>query len=185
MSYAAGPKARGALINEDNGEEMPFMFNPRQLTAQLQVNWDKSAALGASFERLGYRNTSNVIFNLNLLHNLVAWISRNRAPGRLITGATAANIRSSFDQHRRFLIALCYPQGRYNDVMRRSPPTALFIWPGYVAMRLVITSLQFTDTEFDENSLPTVFDAACVFEEHRTYRLTSADAWRKGFLRVE
>lgn len=185
MSYASGPKVRGALINEDTGAEMPFMFNPRQLTAQLQVNWDKSASLGASFERLGYQNTGNVIFDLTLLHNLAAWVERKRKPGETIAGASAAAIRKAFDLHRNFLISLCYPRGRWNDVLRRSPPTALFIWPSYVAMRVVINSLQFTDTDFDERSRPTVFEAACNFEEQRTYRLTSADAYRRGFLRVE
>ena len=185
MSFASGPKVRGALINEDTGSDMGFMFNPRQLTAQLQVNWDKAAALGASFERLGYQNTGNVIFDLTLLHNLAAWVERKRRPGETITGTTAADIRKAFDLHRNFLISLCYPRGRYNDVLKRSPPTALFIWPGYVAIRVVINSLQLTDMDFDESARPTVFEAACNLEEHRTYRLTSSDAYSKGFMRVE
>jgi hypothetical protein len=185
MSFASGPKVRGALINEGTGEGLGFMFNPRQLVAQIHVNWEKAAALGASFERLGYRNTNNTTFDLTLLHNLAAWVSRTRKPGETIDASRAADIRKEFERHRNFLIALCYPQGRYNDILRRSPPTALLIWPGYLAVRVVINSLQFTDTDFDEHSRPTVFEAACNFEEHRVYRLTSADAYRKGFLRAE
>lgn len=185
MSYASGPQVRGALINEATNEGLGFMFNPKQLTAQIQVNWDKSVSLGASFERLGYKNTSNVPINLTLTHNLAAWLARTRKPKEVVSIGTAIDLRKEFDRHRNFLIALCYPQGRWNDVLRRSPPTALLMWPGYLAMRVVITTLQFTDTEFDEASRPTVFDAACAFEEHRTYRLTSADAYRKGFLRAE
>lgn len=182
MSYASGPKVRGALVNEDTGEAQGFMFNPGQLTSAIQVNWDKAAGLGASFERLGYKNTANPQFNLTLVHNLKAWISRTRKPGETINASTAADIRNEFERHRRFLIALCYPRGRWNDVLRRSPPTALLMWPGYLSVRVVINTVTFTDKEFDTNSKPTAFDAACVFQEHRVYRLTSADAYRKGFM---
>lgn len=185
MSFASGPKVRGALVNEDTNEALGFMFNPTQLVTAIQVNWDKAPALGASFERLSYKNTGNAEFNLTLIHNLKAWISRTRKPGETINASTAASIRKEFERHRRFLIALCYPRGRWNDVLRRSPPTALLMWPGYLSIRVVINSLQFTDNEFDENSKPTAFDAACVFQEQRIYRLTSADAYRKGFLTAE
>ncbi|KKN87417.1 hypothetical protein LCGC14_0258720 [marine sediment metagenome] len=185
MSFASGPKVRGALINEDTGEAQGFMFNPRQLVASIQVNWDKAPGIGASFERLGYRNTSNPEFNLTLLHNLTAWIARTRKPGETINATSAAEIRTEFERHRNFLIALCYPRGRWNDVLRRSPPTALLMWPGYLAIRVVINSLQLTDKDFNEKSKPIVFEAACVFQEHRIYRLTSADAYRKGFMRAE
>ena len=154
MSFATGPKVRGALINEDTGEAQGFMFNPRQLVAAIQVNWDKAPGIGASFERLGYRNTSNPEFNLTLLHNLVAWIDRTRKPGEHINAANAETIRAEFERHRNFLIALCYPRGRWNDVLRRSPPTALLMWPGYLAIactsqnsvsvRLTVVSCQCT-----------------------------------------
>ncbi|MCP4573342.1 MAG: hypothetical protein GY838_13385 [bacterium] len=185
MSFASGPKVRGALINEDTGVAQGFMFNPQQLVTAIQVNWDKDAGLGASFERLSYKNTANTQFDLTLVHNLKAWISRTRKPGEMIDAGTADAIRDEFERHRRFLIALCYPRGRWNDVLRRSPPTAMLMWPGYLAIRVVINSLQFTDKEFDTNSKPTAFDAACVFQEKRIYRLTSADAYRKGFMTAE
>jgi hypothetical protein len=176
---------RGALVNEDTNESQVFMFNPTQLVTAIQVNWDKDAGIGASFERLGYRNTANAEFNLTLIHDFKAWISRTRSPGERFSQSESDNLRDEFEQHRRFLMALCYPRGRWNDVLRRSPPPATLMWPGYLAIRVVINSVQFTDKEFDDNSKPLAFDAACVFQELRVYRLTSADVYRRGFMTAE
>jgi hypothetical protein len=170
-------KVRGALVNEHTGEALGFMFNPQQLTRNLTVNWGKSAALSATFERLHYQNTANEAFDLTLTHNLPAWVNRTRA-GATINEAQRNVLRQEFEYHWRFLRAFCYPRGRPADVLKRSPPTGLLVWPNYLTVRLVVNTLQRTDNTFDDELRPIAFDATLNLQEARTYRLTSDDVLR-------
>lgn len=187
---------RGLLHNEDTGESWQFFMNPEEVTAQIEVNWAKSAAIGASYERLSYQNTSNATFDIMLRHNRIwfADVSRtaaNRqalspqgfATGRKLNTSEWDSVKEEFEKKRRFLMSLCYPRGRVNDVVRRSPPQCLLMWPGYLAVRVVMRSLQMRDTVFDTDGYPVNFEAQCQFEEYRTYRLTSADVFKVGFVR--
>jgi len=105
------------------------------------------------------------------------------ATGRKIPQQDFQILREQFELKRRFLLSLCYPRGRVNDVVRRSPPQCILVWPGYLAVRVVMRSLQLRDTAFDRDGYPVNFEAQCQFEEYRTYRLTSRDVFRAGFVR--
>jgi len=187
---------RGIVHNEDTGESWQFFMNPEEITTQIEVNWTKSAAIGASYERLSYQNTANATFDLVLRHNRIWFADVSRAPidqvnlspqgfasGRQLNPSEYDTIRDEFEKKRRFLMSLCYPRGRVNDVVRRSPPHCILLWPGYLAVRVILRSLQMADSQFDTNGQPVYFEASCQFEEYRTYRLTSADVFKVGFIR--
>lgn len=174
---------RAYIHNEETNESWPFVINPENLTVQISVNWTKAAALGASFERMHYRNTANATFDLIVKANRIMFVDMQRGPGVTLTQGNYSDIKLDFESRRNFLMSLCYPRGRQNDVLRRSPPTCLLVWPGYLAVRAVMRSLQMRDTQFAQDGSPVAFEAACQFEEYRTYRLTSAEVLAAGFIR--
>lgn len=189
---------RGYLYDESKGEGWPFFMNPEEVTTQIEVNWTKSAAVGASYERLSYQNTANATFDLMLRHNRIWFADTFRSDpnhkvlsqqgfatgGKLtIDEVQVGIIRTEFEKKRRFLMSLCYPRGRVNDVIRRSPPQCLLMWPGFLAVRVVMRSLQMRDVAFDKDGYPINFEATCQFEEYRTYRLVSSDVYKVGFIR--
>lgn len=188
---------RGLIHNEDTGESWQFFMNPEEVSVQIEVNWNKSASLGASSERLSYQNTNNATFDILLRHNRI-WLAdtkrtpgsstfdqfvQNQTPASKLSPSDFTDVREEFERRRRFLMSLCYPRGRVNDVIRRSPPQCILVWPGYLAIRVVMRSLQLKDSQFDYQGYPVMFEAQCQFEEYRTYRLTSGDVLRAGFIR--
>lgn len=180
---STGKITRGMLINQATNEARTFLFNPQRVETRLTVNWEKHVAIAASHERLHFRNTSNATFTLELLVNRMIIAKRIGNVPALQRSALFAQIRKEFDDHRNFLLALCYPRGRANDPVRRSPPRALFLWPRFLALDVVVNSLSFTDEAFATNLEPIQFRAALELQEVRDFRLTSAMARRDGFRR--
>ncbi len=175
---------RGVLVNQATAEMQEFLFNPIQVTTNLTVNWDRHVSLAASFERLHYRNTSNVTVSLELTVNRMMIALRRRDVSGRVPRGQFASIREEFSDRRKFLLSLCYPRGLPNDPVRRSPPSALFLWPSFMAMEIVITQVGFTDEAWAINGEPISFKANLQLEEVRDYRLTSAQARRDGYIRA-
>jgi hypothetical protein len=178
-----GRITRGVLINQATNEPRVFFFNPLSVTSNVTVNWDKHVSIGASYERLHYRNTSNATFNLELIVNRMVLAKRFRDKGK-ISREIFPIIRNEFDDYRKYLLSLCYPRGRPNDPIRRSPPRVLFLWPRFLAIEAVVSGqLSFVDEQFAQNAEPIHFRATLPLEEVRDFRLTSAQIRREGFRR--
>ncbi len=175
---------RGILVNEASGEMHEFLFNPEQLTSGITVNWDKMTPIAASFDRLHYRSTSNATFALELIVHRMLIAKRRRDASGVVPRADFGAIRKEFDDRRNFLIALCYPRGLPNDPVRRSPPKALLLWPRFLAVEVVVNSLNFVDSAFAQNGEPISFSASLDLQETRDFRLTSSVARREGFIRT-
>ena len=183
-NYFYGELTRGALQNLETAEFMEFLMNPEELRARITVNYARQPTHGGSHHWLQYQNTSNATFPLTLIFPRHVLISSERdGAGRLTTGQIAG-IQDKFEDYRKFLLALCYPVGQRNAPMRRSPPPALLLWPSHVAIKVVLTSLEFRDPIFDQKQRSMEIRAQCEFEEYRQYRLTSSDARQKGFMRA-
>lgn len=182
-STNVGKMTRGALCNLATTEILDFLFSPQGVDTTIAVNYAKQVPIASSYERLHFQGTSNVTFQFELL------VNRQIVAKRILSGSTASasslfpKIRQEFNKHRNFLMALCYPQGKKNDVVRRSPPRALFLWPRFIAMEVVVRQLSFKDEMFAVDGSPIQFRASLQLEEIRDYRLTSAAARRQGLTR--
>jgi hypothetical protein len=183
---------RAGLLNLGTNQLIRFFMNPTELSSQISVNWSKQQALGASYQRMHYRGTNNMTFNLELHFNRILFVEHHRTGpspqfgkplGEGLTRSELRRIAKKFEGYRKFLLGLCYPRGNVRDVIRRSPPHALLLWPKTVAIRVVMTSLGTRDTQFANDGTPTSFVASCAFEEFRTYRLTSGEVEAIGMVR--
>lgn len=179
----SGKITRARLINQATNETRVFLFNPESVDSRIRVNWNKHVSLGASMERMHFKNTSNVTFAMELLVNRMILAKRFRAAGKIDPGIFPI-IRNEFDDYRKFLLSLCYPRGTPNDPVRRSPPRVLILWPRFLAIEAVVTSMSFRDESFAENLEPISFRATVEFEEIRDFRLTSNVIRRSGFIRA-
>lgn len=182
---------RGALVNLQTQKMLEFFMNPTELSMSLTVNWTKQQTLGGTYERMHYRGTTNPTFPLELHFNRLLYAdsfrtatnSAGRGGGAELSPSELKEISDAFEGYRRFLLALAYPVGNVREVLRRSPPHALLLWPKVLAVRVVLTSLTIRDTSFANDGAPSAFNASCTFEEFRTYRLTSSDVTASGMVR--
>jgi len=170
---------RASLINEDTGQVREFLINPEELTTKIEVEWNRAAALGGSSQRLSYQHTNNMKFDLTLRYNRIVYAERRRVGSSASEQLRAAK---DFEGNRLYLMSLCYPRGRTTDILRRSPPPCLLLWPNYLAVRVVVTSLDITDKLFATNGAPIMFEAKLGLEEHRTYRLVSREVMAGALL---
>lgn len=175
----------GGLATLDPTEIKMFHFNPEQVGAQLTVNYARRSAIGASYQRMHYQNTNNVVFSVTLKSDIRFLAARKVKVGRKLTSTERQEIVDDFFDYQRFLYALAYPRGRQNDVLRRSPPVALLIWPELLAIKVRLTGINFNWTAFAQSGRPVAMEAACTFETVQNYRLTHSLARRKMFLRPE
>ncbi len=174
---------RSILINQSTSEALEFLLNPSQVTTAIRVNWNKQASIAATFERVHYASTANVAVSFALVVNRMLIAKRRRdATGRL-PRSKFGEVRDEFDRHRNFLMSLCYPRGRRNDVVKRSPPRALLLWPRFMAIEVLCFGVSFRDEMFDRQGEPVQFSADLQLEEIRDFRLTSADVRKQGLRR--
>lgn len=179
-SYSASV-VHGLIQNLATGGAMECLLNPEQITTAVGVNYQSRATIGGDFARLQYMNTGNTSVEFTLQFDRRIFM-RKMQPG----GGWDANrekIIAAFEELRRFLLALCYPVGSATDPIRKAPPAVLLVWPYYLAIKAVVRSLRFRDTQWDVELSPVVFTAEIQFEELRTYRLTSAEVYKNGMVR--
>lgn len=178
------PRIRRALLQRlDNGDFITFLINPDQVQSAISVSYSQKPTIGGSRQRLQYQYTSNPTFSLSAVFSRYVHFERNMSGAQFSTTDIDSMIKG-FEDYRRFLLSLCYPAGAVNDPLRKAPPIALFVWPGFIAIKVVVRSLSFTDTQFDTKLRPVVFTAAMQLEEFRRYRLTADDAKKTGFVRA-
>ena len=175
----------GGLATLDPTEIMMFQFNPEQVSAAIQVNYARRNAVGATYQRMHYQHTQNTVFNLTLKSDTRMLAARRAKVGRAFTSDEKKSILDDFKDYQRFLYALAYPRGSQNDVLRRSPPVALLVWPELLAIKVRLTSLRFSWTAFALSGKPVAMEAACTFETVQNYRLTHSLARKKMFMRPE
>jgi hypothetical protein len=83
-------------------------------------------------------------------------------------------------QARRFLQSLCYPRRGAANVAGGGPPRVLFVWPTFVSLTCVITSLGFKYSRFNLAGTPVHFTAKVALEEIRDVRLLSEEGLAHG-----
>lgn len=173
------------IMNLDTGELRRFQMAPPDLGYGVEVHYDKVATLGSDFEYLHYKNTSSLTFDtIEARYSLLMEVAGAQSRGARLTASDLDAIREDFDSHKRFMLSLCYPRGKQNDVIKRSPPFVLFLWPKLVAIKAkVVGKLSIKDTNFTASGSSMEFTVSIPLTEARTYRLTSSDIYRQGLLR--
>ena len=141
-------------------------FNPTEFTEALRVNYQRHKIPGLSHEPMQYVNTTNDKIALDLFFDAD---TQEQADRNLIA--------------RRFLLAVCYPKRPVGDLQIGGPPRLLFVWPSFISLTTVVTSLQFTYTRFSSTGVPLDFVASVALEEIRDMRLTYDDVIENGTVR--
>lgn len=178
-NFTYGSVARGALQNLDTGELRRFLINPEELTYAISVNYAQQMPIAGSRQRLQYMGTNNATWPLTLRYDKYVHLAASRG-GSLSSEAERQKLDEEFIDHEKFLLAFCYPGGPANDPLWRSPPTGLLLWPGEVAIQIVIRSFSAARKRFDKRLKVSYLEIKMQWEEARTWRLTSAAARREG-----
>ncbi len=151
---------RMTIVNTDDprGSRIEAQFNPTQFTEALKVNYSRQQVSGLSHQLLQYEGTSNdaIAFELFFDADGVDRLKRNLFA-------------------RKFLQSVCYPRRLAQLVTGGGPPRLMFIWPGFIGLTCVLTSLTFTYERFAPSGHPLDFRAAVSLEEIRDFRLLSDD----------
>lgn len=173
------------IMNLDTGELRRFQMAPPDLGYGVEVHYDKVATLGSDFEYLHYRNTSSLAFDpIEVRYNRLMEIAGAQSRGARLTRSDLDSIREDFESHKRFFLSLCYPRGKQNDIIKRSPPFVLFLWPKLIAIKAkVVGKLSIKDTLFASDGSVMEYTVSVPLTEARTYRLTSSDVYRQGLMR--
>jgi hypothetical protein len=187
QNFFYGEVARGLLQNLSTFGHMKFLLNPNELQTQVSANYVQKNTIGGSHQWLQYTHTTNVTYNLGLVFSMAVFsdVHRSSFAGGKLDQTALEWMPHIFESYRNFLLSLLYPVGQASDPLRRSPPIALLLWPRHVAMKVVLRSLNITDRRFDRKGNPVEWEAACVFEEFRQYRLTSLQIQNKGLKRTQ
>ncbi len=154
------PTAKMLLSNIATGETIEALFNPTRFSESLEVNYARLSIPGLSHQVMQYVNTNNVAIPITLYFD-------------------AFKKSSSFEQvlyQRRFLQHLCYPKRGAQTVAGGGTPRALFVWPSFIRLTCVITSLTFQYLNFNRRGQPIRFTADLNFEEIRDIKWFSDDA---------
>jgi len=184
VTYLYNDLTHGAMQNLHTGDFIQFMLNPTQLRRQLKVSYGRVATRAGSHQWLQYRYTGNVVFTLDLVFSRYVYMSLERS-GRPFGPSEYKYIQDDFEDGQRFLLEACYPRGEATDVVRRSPPQMLLLWPRHIAVVCVVTSLGIMDDLFDADQRVVGYTVNVTLEEHRTYRLTGAEVRRQGMKRAK
>lgn len=180
-NYWYSHNQHGTIQNRVNGESITFLLNPKEFQVQVTPHYGKLHSRGGTYETLHYEYTGNPSIPLTLVFARYVHISLLRGSLPQFEEKQHKVIQEGFEVYRRFLLALCYPVGNARDQFRRSPPSALLMWPDHVAMEIVLEDVTFTDNKFDMKSRSMAFKADLKFTAIRSWRLTSENAFRMGF----
>jgi hypothetical protein len=164
LDVAGQVPARMSIANVSTGDSVEAQFNPTELEEALEVNWARQTVPGLSHQPLQFVNTGNVKFTLELAFE-------------------AQDPTADLDQilhARRFLQSLCYPRRGATSVIGGGPPRVLFVWPSFVSLTCVITTLTFKYSRFNLAGTPIQFTAKLGLEEIRDVRLLSEDVLASG-----
>lgn len=169
-----GRPPRGMLKNLDNGEEHEFLFNPESISEKVSTKWNRHNVVGLSHEVLSYKNTANVVLNIELFMSQLAQDELSGSAGSHPLVAT---------ERRAFLYSLMYPM-EDEDYDYRGAPRVLFIWPTMFRMKCIVADLDFTHREFSQKTLATTqLVAKVTLEGELDSRLLSSTVARIHTLR--
>lgn len=160
LTRAASRPPKCLLINTITGEAMEPMFNPTQISEEMQAHFQRHQAPGVSWETLHYTGTSNRTFK-----GIEFYVDRFFAEAQ----PSAQDIR----EFRAFLRAFMAPSAAQDGAPNNTPPRMLFIWPDVAVMEAVVLDLEFQYKQFNVYSELLVYTATCSLEAVAVRPVTS------------
>ncbi len=160
LAAALARPPRCVLVNLTTGESIECLFNPKELTEKLDVNWTRLTVPGLSHQVLQFQNTGN-----RQLSGVEFYVDR--------FFATEAGADADILDFRAFLRALTVPPEGTEGVPATAPPRVLFIWLGVVTIECVISSVEFQYKQLAVDGTVLVYTATVTFEEILDARVTS------------
>jgi hypothetical protein len=157
---------RVTLVNLSTRERLDAQSNPASIQLALTVGYGRAQVPGLTHEVLQYTGTKNLRIPMQLEYNA------GRGPDAL----------AELQKAQLFLQSAAYPV-RSDDISGTSPPHLLIVWPNYLSLEAVITSLTIQNTQFNHTGAPVRFTARINLEEFRQARLLSDSIRRTGFQR--
>lgn len=158
LSTARPPRC--VLANLHTAETMECLFNPKQFTEKVQVNWSRLTVPGLSHQVLQFQSTGNrQVGGVELYLDRFFAVRQPGSPDILA--------------FRAFLRALTVPPEGTEGVPSTAPPRTLFIWPKVLTIETVITDLELEYRQFGVDGELLVYTATCSFEEILDLRVTA------------
>ena len=173
LSYLQRPEHVLSLADLSTGEEVEMQFNPAEMNMGIAVTWARLHPVGLSHERLQYDHTENSKFTFQLVFDELIFRSDTRSASK---GLAALDVQN-------FLLSLCYSKRGAATVNDGEIKRTLFVWPNFIALTAVITSLKFKWSRFNLLGQPTFFTVDVAIEEIRDERLFSEDVRKSGLQR--
>jgi len=162
LDAALARPPRCVLVNLTTAESIECLFNPKDLTEKIDVNWTRLAVPGLSHQVLQFQNTGN-----RQLSGVEFYLDR--------FFATEAASDVDVLEFRAFLRALTVPPEGTEGVPATAPPRVLFIWLGVVTVECVVASVEFQYKQLAVDGTVLVYTATVAFEEILDARVTSEE----------
>lgn len=157
--------ARMTLVSLADGGRVEAMFNPENLEEALTATYAKQKVLGLSHTPKQFSNTEDLTETYQLV------ISANDG------GPTE---QSYLLEVRRRLMSWCYPRNATSLVGGAGPSRVLFVWPGFMSLTCVVTSLRFKYPKMSKAGPPLIMTVDVTMEEIRDTLLLSDDVFNLG-----
>lgn len=184
-----GRRVAGFLQDLESQRRVSFLFNPERFTESYEAVYARHGAPGLSHERMQYVGNKNAQIPLSLVYDeyfirqgFLDPSSVGR-PRRLINNAPESDVRvasqTSIGQIKRFFQSVVYP-GRAQGLLGTAPPPLLFVWPGEVSMRVLLTKLKFNNVMFDVRRQTRILVVDVSLEEDVQGRIYSDEVFQYG-----
>lgn len=157
--------AKMALVNLSTGERLEAQFNPERLEEALAATYAKQKVPGLSHTVKQFTNTEDLVETFQLVFS---------ANGK------AQGARRALLEARAFLMSLCYPRLVTSLVEGGGAPRALFVWPNFISISAVVTSLRFRYEKMSKEGPPVIMVVDVTLEEIRDSLLVSEDVRDNG-----
>ncbi len=162
LEAALARPPRCVLVNVVTGESLECLFNPKDLTEKIDVNWTRLAVPGLSHQVLQFQNTGN-----RQLSGVEFYLDRFFAAG--------GDSDPELLDFRAFLRSLTVPPEGTEGVPATAPPRVLFIWPDVVTVECVVASVEFQYRQLAVDGTVLVYTATVTCEEILDTRVTSEE----------
>jgi hypothetical protein len=162
LAAALARAPRCVLVNVTTAESMECLFNPKDLTEKIEVNWTRLTVPGLSHQVLQFQSTGN-----RQLAGVEFYLDR--------FFSAEAGADTDILEFRAFLRALTVPPEGTEGVAATAPPRALFIWPAVVTVECVVASVEFQYRQLAVDGTVLVYTASVTFEEILDTRVTSEE----------
>ncbi len=120
------------ITNLDSDETLEAMFNPREVEVALAPVLTRLAIPTLAYQPIQFAQTANLTVDFSLTFSAA------------FPGAEEGFLQKV----EAFLFSICFPPDVVRTLADASPPDLLFVWPGWLALRGVMTSVKHKATQF-------------------------------------